>query len=50
MVHNVYPSPDIIKVIKRKRKWAEHVACMGDIKMHTEFSKKTERKETPWET
>lgn len=44
MVHNVYPSPDIIKVIKRKWKWAEHVACMGDIKMHTDLARKQKGK------
>jgi hypothetical protein len=31
-LHNVYASPNIARVImSRKMRWAEHVACMGDM-------------------
>jgi len=30
-LHNLYSSPNIIRVIKSRRKgWEGHVACMGD--------------------
>jgi hypothetical protein len=30
-LHSLYPSPNIVRVIKSRRmRWAEHVACMGD--------------------
>jgi hypothetical protein len=30
-LHNLYSSPNIIRVIKQRRmRWAEHLACMGD--------------------
>jgi hypothetical protein len=32
-LHNLYVSPNIIKVIKSRRtKWAEHAARMGDMR------------------
>jgi hypothetical protein len=30
-LRNLYASPDIIRVIKSKRRWAEHVAHMGEM-------------------
>jgi hypothetical protein len=30
-LHNLYRSPNIVRVIKTRRmRWAGHVACMGD--------------------
>jgi hypothetical protein len=30
-LHNLYSSPNIIRIIKlRRMRWAEHVACMGE--------------------
>jgi hypothetical protein len=30
-LHNLYPSPDIIRYLKSSRmKWVVHVACMGE--------------------
>jgi hypothetical protein len=32
-LHNLYTSPNIIRVIKSTRmKWAGHVACMGEMR------------------
>jgi hypothetical protein len=32
-LHNLYASPDIIKVIKSRRtRWVEHVAHMGEMR------------------
>jgi hypothetical protein len=32
-LHQLYSSPNIIKVIKSRRiKWAGHVACMGEMR------------------
>jgi hypothetical protein len=36
-LHNLYTSPNIIKINKSRMKWAEHVACMGTRRMHTEL-------------
>jgi hypothetical protein len=37
-LHNLYSLPYIIKVVKSRRtRWVGHVACMGEIKMHTIF-------------
>jgi hypothetical protein len=31
-LHNLYASPNIIKIIKsRKTRWAGHVACIGEM-------------------
>jgi hypothetical protein len=35
-LHNLYSSPNIIRMIKYKTRWAEHVAGRGRI-MHIEF-------------
>jgi hypothetical protein len=29
-LHDLYPSPSIIRIIKAKMRWAEHVARMGE--------------------
>jgi hypothetical protein len=40
--HNLYSSPNIIKVIKSRRmQWAGHVACMGGMRNDMKFSQKT---------
>jgi len=32
-LHNFHSSPDIVRVIKsRRRRWAEHVACVGEMR------------------
>jgi hypothetical protein len=31
-VHNLYSSPNIIRVTKSRRIWARHIAHMGQIK------------------
>jgi hypothetical protein len=32
-LHGLYISPNIIRVVKsRKKRWAEHVACVGEKK------------------
>jgi hypothetical protein len=37
-LHNLYSSPNIVRVIKSRRmRWAGHVACMGRADMHTRF-------------
>jgi hypothetical protein len=37
-LHNLYSSPNIIRMIKSRRKrWRRHVARMGRRGMHTEF-------------
>lgn len=37
-LHNVYSSPSIIRVIKlRSIKCIRHVACMGEMRLHTKF-------------
>jgi hypothetical protein len=39
-LHNLYASPNIIRVIKLRRiRQPGHVARMRDIKMHTNFSR-----------
>jgi hypothetical protein len=31
-------SPNIIRVIKSRRlRWAEHIVCMGEMRIHTKF-------------
>jgi hypothetical protein len=38
-LYAVYVSPNIIRVIKSRRlRWAENVACMGRVQVHTGFS------------
>jgi hypothetical protein len=36
-IQNWYTSPNIIRVINSMMKWEEHVAGMGDTRMHTKF-------------
>jgi hypothetical protein len=44
-LHNLYYSPNIIRMIKPMRmRWAGHVARMGIIGMHTWFWWKTQKK------
>jgi len=31
-VHNLYTSPNIIRMIKSRIRWVWHVACMGEMK------------------
>jgi hypothetical protein len=31
-LHNLYSSPNIIRVIKSRIRWAEHAACMGEMR------------------
>jgi hypothetical protein len=44
-LHNFCASPNIIRVIKLRVKWVEHVACMGDEKCIQNFGEKTGREE-----
>jgi hypothetical protein len=32
-LHNLYASPNIIRAIKSRTKWAGHVVSMGDVKI-----------------
>jgi hypothetical protein len=44
-LYNVYPSPEIIMVIKsRGMRWAWHVTCLVAIKIHIKFIPIPERK------
>jgi hypothetical protein len=37
-LHNLYTSPNIIKEVKSKKMTgAGHLACMGQMRMHTKF-------------
>jgi hypothetical protein len=37
-LHNLYSSPNVVRVIKSRRiRWAEHVACMGRGEVFTGF-------------
>jgi hypothetical protein len=31
-LHNMYPSPNNVRVIKLRMRWAEHVAFMGETR------------------
>jgi hypothetical protein len=31
-LHNIYSSPDILKVMKLKRRWAGHVSRVGEMR------------------
>jgi hypothetical protein len=43
-LHNLYSSPDIIRIIKSKRmRWAEHVALMGRRKIHIGYWWKSQK-------
>jgi hypothetical protein len=44
-LHNIYASPNIIRVIKsRKMRWEGHVACMGEINAYGILVEKPEGK------
>jgi hypothetical protein len=47
-LHNLYPSPDIIRQVKRMR-WAGHVARMGEECVQG-YDRKARRRETIWKT
>jgi hypothetical protein len=36
-LHNLYTLPNVIKVIKSRRIWAGHVACLGETSHNTIF-------------
>jgi hypothetical protein len=43
-LHNLYASPNIIRVIGSRRvRWARHIARMGETKMHTVFRLESQR-------
>jgi hypothetical protein len=44
-LHNLYTSPNIIRVIKlRRMRWEGHVAHIGEVKIHKNFGWETLRK------
>jgi hypothetical protein len=51
-LHNLYSSPYIIRQIKsRRRRWAGHVARMGEGEKRVQgFGGKSRRKKTAWKT
>jgi hypothetical protein len=46
-LHHFYASPDIITVIRSR---VGHIACMEEMRMHTNFGRKTRREETTRKT
>ena len=50
-LNDLYSSPNIVRVIKsRKMRWAEHVACMDEVRVCTGSWWGTGGKETTGET
>jgi hypothetical protein len=50
-LHDLYSSPNIIRVIKSRRmRWVGRVACMGKREVHTGFCWGDLREGATWET
>jgi hypothetical protein len=49
-LNDLYCSPNIVRVIKTRMRWAGHVACMGEPEVYIGLWWGNLRKETTWKT
>jgi hypothetical protein len=51
MLHNLYSSPNIIRMNTLTMRWAGHAECMDEMQNECRISvRKTESEETTWES